>query len=1000
MIKLRAVHKKLSMQRIKIIDIIAVAIIIAALVVMYSHGYKYDLSVSQSVSIDSPWLAKTGSDGTIHVVDSGKMRILKINDGLLTGIISGGAPRGDTFYYADNICIDETGNVYVQETGWSIDGFALDYESILKYDADGNYVETVYFTEYTDVHADKHRLFGLENYNRQLYFVTADETSFTLNALDIDKNYLSEVFTCEMTDAITLIQDFAIDTKTERVYAIDKRGDIFVTDKTGELSLVYSLGLDELNSFESAGKTVMYRGSVSPTGALYVTDIAAGRLLRFSEGEDYRFEHYFYGTQMWNASFAKTTRGDNTLTFVANGSVYVDRTGTGLELEGYSAVQKSGAYMAREGAYDAAVVLFIIACLYAIIRIIALITSLSYSSTQKTAALVVATTVAVSAFLVYGLIGQFQNTYRDELLGKLQMIAQIIGIDLEDKDLDELENPQNFMNEGYKEVWHAMNSVFDSGFGYNNDFYCNIQRYDGTEGYAVAYLDNSIGTYYPLMEDETLSLQHVYETGSSVQSDAATETGAYIYVITPILAPDGSVKGAVSVGSLSYVIEGKISAMVQDIVITMVMIVFALMFLFGEIMSFAELRVQYKLELKHSREQQYNPALQRNGGAVPMHIIRMLVFITFIAFNMATSFLPVYIIRFVTPELGIPGVLANSLPITVNLVFIALTSLVCPRLMSRVGFGKLAVISGVLAMLGDITMATAQNYSMVIIGLGLNGIGVGLITNSIHIFIARLSVDDDEGKGFSIFNAAILSGINCGMLFGSEIAGKLGQSNVFFVSSGAWLIVIIVFIALGKHLTVKNAEDSENKSIMRFVFAPKILKFMLLVQVPYIIVNGFVYYLVPIFGDSHGLSENMVSILIILCSLCSVFLSVSLTRIMQAKFRERSMFISGAIIFVGMLIFAWQMTVLSLVVALLLIGVANSFGPASRTKHFIEMDIVPQYGADRAMGIFDFVDNLGESSGSIIFAGIMSVGFRGGLVGFVAAAAALSGVYMLSSRKK
>jgi predicted MFS family arabinose efflux permease len=359
----------------------------------------------------------------------------------------------------------------------------------------------------------------------------------------------------------------------------------------------------------------------------------------------------------------------------------------------------------------------------------------------------------------------------------------------------------------------------------------------------------------------------------------------------------------------------------------------------------------------------------------------------FVAFNMATSFLPVYIIRFVNDGIRLPTALANSLPITINLVFVAFTSLFCPKIMSQTGFTKIAVISGLIALSGDVMIALCNDYAMLVIGLSLNGLGVGLITNSIHILVATLSGDDKESKGFSIFNAAILSGINCGILLGSGIAGQLGQSNVFLVSAAVWAVVILIFIAVGKRFVASRPdEESLGSGTGRFVFSPEILKFMLLIQIPYIIMSSFVYYYVPIFGDERGYSESIVSILIIMCSMCSVYLSVPATKYLQMRFREKSMYISGAISFAGMLIFAWQMTLPAMIIALILIGVANSFGPATRTTHFIDLKRVQQYGKERAMGIFNFVDNIGDSTGSIIFASLLSAGFRGGILGLVACA--------------
>ena len=527
--------------------------------------------------------------------------------------------------------------------------------------------------------------------------------------------------------------------------------------------------------------------------------------------------------------------------------------------------------------------------------------------------------------------------------------------------------------------------VLDKNYEYSRDMYCNILRYDGDRGYAVAYLDNSIGTFYPLTDVETEQVRQVYETGITVGSDVKSETGSYIYVMIPVLDGQGKVAGVVSVGTLSSVLDGKIREMTNHILIVMVMIVLVIMFLYGELLSFIELR------------QKAGQGKEGGRRRIPMHIVRLSVFITFMAFNMATSFLPVYILRFVREDMGIPSALAASLPMTLNLASIGLTSIVCPRLMKRLGFRTLAAVSGSVALCGDLMMALCFRYEMVVAGLVLNGIGVGLITNSVHIFIA--SIADQEQDGFSIFNAASLSGINCGMLFGSALAERIGQANVYFVSAAVWAVVILVFVLIGRSFVLKErGEAPESGGMLRFIASPSILKFMLCVQIPYIVINSFTYYYVPIYGNEQGLTENVTSLLIILCSLCSVYLSVSVTNYVTNRFRGRAMYLSTVITFAGLLLFAWNMTLPSLVGALLLIGLANSFGSATRISRFIQMDAAVRYGEDNAMGAYDFVDNLGESTGSIIFASIISVGFSTGILTLLGCVGGLNALYALTER--
>ncbi|MDR1548434.1 MAG: MFS transporter [Hungatella sp.] len=977
-------------KKIKKIDIICMVIAIFCLFFIRQNCYRYDWKINRQMSLESPWLVKADKQGNYYVVDNEKNRILKIADGQVEQSIHGNAPSGDTFYCAENISIADNGNIFVQDTGWNETGFSLKYESILQYDARGKFVEVCYRIDYDDIYCDKHRLFGMTVKGEILYFVEADEQGFSLKEINLPDKKLTEVFTYEMADAINLIHDFVIDTEHLDVYAIGKRGEIYRTSGgRGVLSVLYRLNEDP--TVLAGQKSALYRGAVGRGGTVYVTDIASDQLLRFSEDNGYQREVVLEGSQMWNASCQELENGRELLTYVADGGICsADTDGTGAA--GISKYIKSFKYGMKEVLFDLTAAVFFLAMSCLLLRILFIVFTVSYTNIQKIGALVISTVIAVSVILVYGLMGQFKDIYRDELLKKLSMTAQIVSNGIDKEQLDDIEMPQNYMNESYRKLWNTLDAVLDKEYAYSKDTYCNILRYDGTLGYALLYLDNSIGTFYPLTDDETKAVKEVYEQGISLQSDIQNETGSYIYVMMPVMGKDHKVDGVVSVGTLSSVIDGKIQKMSEDIVVAILMIILAIMFLFSEVFSFFDLKDKYR-----------EAAAGGAAAPIPMHVVRLTVFITFMAFNMATSFLPVYVMGFVREGMGIPTALANSLPITVNLVFIGLTSVFCPKMIEKLGFAKLAAFSGAAALCGDLFMACSRNYGMILLGLSLNGIGVGLITNSIQIFIASISKNQENEEGFSIFNASSISGINCGMLFGSTLAAHLGQNRVFFISAMAWVLVIIVFLmAGGRFITAgssRSGEKQKKQSMPAFIVSPGILKFIICIQLPYIVMNSFTYYYVPVYGSEHNLTEKVVSLLIIACSLCSVYLSVAVTGYLSQKLKDKAMYLSSAITFAGLLFFAWKMSLPSLLAALLLIGLANSFGSSTRISRFLKMEESVRYGEEHAMGAYNFVDNLGESTGSIIFAGIISIGFGSGILGLIGCTGGLNAVYALTDRK-
>ena len=76
-------------------------------------------------------------------------------------------------------------------------------------------------------------------------------------------------------------------------------------------------------------------------------------------------------------------------------------------------------------------------------------------------------------------------------------------------------------------------------------------------------------------------------------------------------------------------------------------------------------------------------------------------------------------------------------------------------------------------MAGDLMLFLGQGYYWIVLGLILNGMGVGFITNSAYMFLAGSSQEEVQKEGFSLFNAGSLAGINCGMMIGASLAENL-----------------------------------------------------------------------------------------------------------------------------------------------------------------------------------------------------------------------------------
>lgn len=969
-------------KRLDLVDLIVIILLIAGGLFCYENLYRYEFRPGKILHLSNPWLVKTDQYGNSYVVDQERSRIVVVDQqGRVSRVINGYAPKGGTFYFADNIHIDDQGGIYVHDIWWSMTGFSLDGEVIMYYTPDGKFDRYVYEVYYDDIYADKHRLFALTGDGDFLYFVAADEQGFALNALSPVDGGVSELAYYPLEDAITLIQDFVIDPSSKTVYAIDKRG-ILLQAQNGQVAQLQDV-------YQKAGlneKIALYRGAVDDRGNVYVTDIAANQLLCFIKDQGYTYTKMMEGPAMWNVAVNNET---GAISMVRDWQIHVTDASGNVILEG-SEFEKRTEVFVQEGLFYLLLFLVTLALIYVVWRVVAVALTFKYSEYGRTGALIATCILIVTTIIVGQLMTDFREVFRQEILNKLVMSAQIVSNTTDSDALKAINSPRDYMNDDYKKLLHSVTTTIDKNYDYSDDMYCNILKREGDTAFAVAYIDNSIGAYFPLFGSEAEEVHRIYDTGEVPLSDVVSETGSYIYAKTPILDSNGQVIGVVEVGTLSDVLDNSVNQMIRALAIPLLMIILVVLFVFSEIFSFFDLGNKYQ------------EVVQKQGQAVPLHMVRVLVWVTFVAFNMATSFLPVYIMKFVGADIGIPKELAASIPMSINIAFIAITSLFCARLLAVFRFWKVAAFSGGIALCGDLLLALAQNYGMIVAGLALNGIGVGIITNAIHMYLASATFGDDEesGYGFSIFSAASLSGISCGMMFGAALAQMLGQGNVFLISAGIWLVVIVALFFLGGRVTLVRGEEEPQESgsmtLWQFLFNKNVLSFMILVQIPYIVMSAFIYYYVPIYAYEQGFSETEACMLIMLSSLCSVYLSVVLTEYLSRIIKDNTIYLSSLITYVALIMFALNMTVEVLIIALLMIGIANSFGTPSRASYFANTGEANAYGKNRAMGIYNFVDNIGESAGPMVLASVVSVGFLTGMAALVAAFAGMNGLFALS----
>ncbi|MDO4939039.1 MAG: MFS transporter [Lachnospiraceae bacterium] len=952
-------------------------LLIISAILLLIFCWNFQMTPSEAVSmktvIDLGYNAKQGPDGMYYVLDSSHERLLCFDGaGKMQFSIENPSDGISDLLYIDDFYV--TGDsIYLSASEWA--GMALGREAVVKYDLKGNFLEIITDFDYSEVRTNKHKIYGLSEYDGYMRFVEADTDSLVIGRKEIDyPNAFNAV-----SDALFIGTD---------VYVLDKDGTLYkFADGSKDAEVVYSVaGSDE----EQEG-IVPYRLGADRDGNIYYTDIHNCTVRRIDSG-NHSSEVVVDATDSLTVNFSQNSE-----------MMLVDYDGLHIIGDGgtrdYLELDKNIRTIVIQIIWIIGILVCSVTALMILVRVGMVLFKRKHTTAQIVSYFVIGT-VAFMAVLVGGmLMTRFSDSYKDKIEEQVECAAYMIANQIDADEIEQVRTVSDFSSDAYRHICEVMDQSFPMDIDFYNQVYCNILKKsdDGGPGYSVAYLDQSVGSYFPLDDVESAEVDEVYETGRTVwNQDVEDISGSYLSVKVPIKDDDGVVRGCVAVGVETYIINDTLSAMLLDILLPIIIILLLIWLISVEALSFASNIDIYKKNLQLGERE-----------VMPGHMVRILVFLVFSAYNMSATFLPVYLLKGAEIFPENMREMAGALPLTVNIFLIGVMSLFCAGLVRKFGIKKILIVSACCSMAGNLLIFIAPVFPVMCLGLILDGIGVGLITNTVYVMLTYLKDPVNRNWGLTIYNGACLSGINFGMILGSFLAVYLGQRFVFLIVGLVWVGMVFLTRVLVKQIEEMisvEADDGTDKSeisIWAFIKHKVVLGFIILIQNPYILFSGFVFYFVPLFCDELGYNETICSLMIMLYSQIAVIGTESLTERVSKKFGNSGMYLAIGMNIAAIMTYAVLGNMMGMIIALVLMGLSAAFGKPVQQDYYLQMEPVKQYGEDKAMGIYNFSENIGESLGPIVMGRIMGFANRlYSVAAFCGIIAGCSGLHALICGKK
>ena len=616
--------------------------------------------------------------------------------------------------------------------------------------------------------------------------------------------------------------------------------------------------------------------------------------------------------------------------------------------------------------------------------------------------------VAVVSLIIGTLFPDFNSRMTDKIYEKEMLVASRVEEQIPNEAFLALNKPSDFMNDDYKAVSKAVNSVFELENIDLGAYYCVLYRViDGVV--TLTYTMEDICVLYPYnWEYEGTGFQELMEEGKVQSYVSDDNTGNYILVQYPIHEDDGSIIGFIEVGTDMKSVSEHNKPLLFSLLLNVFAMTVAVIIFVIELMYYIRDRNEY------IRKKRLGKAFHLTPG-----IFRFIVFLIFLFTNLTCVILPIHARQIADNErlFGLSSTMLAAIPISAEVLSGAVFSVLGGRIIEKLGAKRTVVVSSALFTIG-LFIRVIPDIIALILGSLILGAGWAVLLIMVNVQIAELS-EEKKDKGYSYYNVSSISGINCGVILGGFMVQWFPYTVIFLIT--AELSVLLFFVCrrfLADNMPnahggsedekpdntdILNTADSNGdvKAAVKLILCPRVISFFGMILTPLLICGYFLNYLFPILGSDWGLSDSHISFAFMISGIIVLCFGTPLTKMFAKRNLRRFGLVTALILyaeaFLGM---ALLQNVPSLIIALVLIGFADSFGIPLLTSYFTELDEVEDFGYDRAFGVYSLFENGAQSLGSFILGIVYDIGVQKGMFILAGAVTVLALLFFFISSLK
>ncbi|MGI5979051.1 MAG: MFS transporter [Oscillospiraceae bacterium] len=377
-----------------------------------------------------------------------------------------------------------------------------------------------------------------------------------------------------------------------------------------------------------------------------------------------------------------------------------------------------------------------------------------------------------------------------------------------------------------------------------------------------------------------------------------------------------------------------------------------------------------------------------------LRYVRQIAFLFYFASQMTSSFLSVYARSLGGSLFGLSGNVLAAVPQSAETLLTCVAILFTAALIEKRGW-KMPFLGGLaFVAVGTFGSALAPNIALYVLSRAVVGLGYGFCWMTLRNFALFGRNEQEKSEGFSLLNAGLYAGINCGSVLGSILAERLGYTLVFSLSAVFTLLCALVITRMEN--AVYSAPAPESSTAEAKVGTPKqwavFVLFLILMIAPACISGSFLSYYLPLYFTDIGRSVADVGRAKLLYGILIIYIGPMLAQKLAASNRPW-LWNFAYILLIGsaFLFFGFFGGLAAAFFAVFILGFSDSFGFVAQNNYFLALPLVRRLGESKSLSMLSLIKKLLEMVGPIVFGLAISGADTSGvlLIGVVCAAAAL-----------